>query len=107
LAITIAVSANAISALAADDTAVPAQPLGKGHAQDRTRPPAGGGSLRRLIIDALDRELEILHPRRKHIAEHAPGFLDIEFPRVLLVLHQRRFPRFIWFPRILKCVRPK
>ena len=40
---------------------------------------SGGG----CVVDALDRQVEILHPRREHLAQHAPGFLDIEFRGLL------------------------
>ncbi len=41
--------------LATDDTAVPAQPLGEGHAQDRAGFPIAGGAGRQEVVDAFDR----------------------------------------------------
>ena len=64
----------------------------KGHAQDRTRLPVGRSTLRRSALDAADRQPEVLHPRREHVAKHAPGFLDIELLGLRFVLHERWFP---------------
>jgi hypothetical protein len=63
--------------------------------------PVGRGARRRGAFDALDGQAEVLHPRRKHIAKDAPGFLDIEFHGRLFVLHEG------WFlaaTGIVKCI---
>jgi len=43
-----------------------------------------------LMIDALDRQVEVLDPRREHVAQHALRFLDSE-PALALLLHERCF----------------
>ena len=45
--------------------------------------------LRRIAFDAFERQLEILHPRRKHIAENPFCFRDVECCSLLLALHER------------------
>jgi len=68
---------------------MPAQPFRKRHAQDRPRLPVGRRARRRRVFDAADRQPEILHPRREYIAQHAPGFLDVEFGSLCSLLHER------------------
>ena len=41
---------------------------------------------RRGAFDAFDRQPEVLHPRREHIAEDAPCFLDVEFRVCVLAI---------------------
>ena len=77
---------------AADDAAAPAQAFGKGHPQDRTRLPVGRSARRRGAFDPLDRQAEILHPWRKHIAKDTPGLLDTEVPGLLPMLHDGDSP---------------
>jgi hypothetical protein len=85
------VSAECHQRLAADGTAVPAQPFGEGHAEDCAWLPVGRSPRRRGIVDALNRQFEILHPWREDIAKDAPGFLDAELRCVRFVLHEQWF----------------
>ncbi len=87
--------------LAADDAAMPAQPLGEGHAQDRARLPVRRRTGRRGAVDAGDRQPEILYPRCEHIAQDAPCFLDVELLRCRLVLHRWFLARMVG---ILECI---
>jgi len=72
---------------------MPAQVLGERHAQHRARLPVGRRARRRGAFDAADGQPQILHPRREHVAKNVPGFLDIEFPGLWLVLHKIVVPR--------------
>src|SRR5581483_10673185 len=74
--------------LAADHAAMPAQPLGEGHAQDSARLPVRGGG-GRLVLERLDGKPEILHPGRKYLAQHPPRLVDAECVCFLLLLHER------------------
>src|SRR3954451_20848428 len=78
--------------LTADNTAVPAQAFGKGHAQNRTRLPVSGGSSRPGIIQFANRESEILYPGREHVGKDATGFIDIELGLLLTALHEPSSP---------------
>ena len=86
--------------LARDRAAFAAQPLRERQAQDRARLPVGGIA-RWRTVEALDREIEIHHPGRKYLAEHAPGFRDAEFRCLWLLLHERRFPHLILLQAVL------
>ncbi len=54
-----------------------------------SRPAASRRRRRAGNVKALDREIEILHPGRKYLAKHAPGFRDAEFRCLWLLLHER------------------
>jgi hypothetical protein len=60
---------------------------------------------RRGAVDTADRQPKVLHPRREHVAKNAPGFLDIEFAGLLLVLHKTVVPSPTWvWIGILECI---